>query len=80
MYLYDQLENNFGATVLSPGAERRLSGIVSFRPRDGEVATLHRRLREHGVVCAVRGGALRWSPHFYTPRDKLTRALALLRS
>ena len=78
-YLSDQLEN-LGAKLLSPGAERRLSGIVSFRPRDGEVATLYRRLREHGVVCAVRGGAIRWSPHFYTPRDKLTRALALLRS
>ncbi|MGQ0595171.1 MAG: aminotransferase class V-fold PLP-dependent enzyme [Gammaproteobacteria bacterium] len=80
IYLFDQLENNFGAMVLSRGAAQRLSGIVSFRPRDGDVATLHRRLREHGVVCAVRGGAIRWSPHFYTPRDKLTRALALLRS
>ncbi len=78
IYIFDKLEN-IGATVLSPKAERRLSGIVSFRPRDGEVATLYRRLRDHGVVCAVRGDAIRWSPHFYTPRDKLTRALALLR-
>ena len=79
-YLIDRLQNNFGATVLCPGPGRRLSGIVSFRPRDGEIATLYRRLRAHGVVCAVRGRAIRWSPHFYTPRDKLDVALALLKS
>jgi cysteine desulfurase/selenocysteine lyase len=79
-YLIDHLQNNFGATVLCPGPGRRLSGIVSFRPRDGEITTLYRRLRAHGVVCAVRGRAIRWSPHFYTPRDKLDVALALLKS
>ncbi len=76
-YLIDKLMNKYGAIVLSLAEERRLSGIVSFRPRDGEVAALYRRLRRHGVICAVRVGALRWSPHFYTPLEKLERALDL---
>ncbi len=77
-YLMDSLIHRHGAQVLSAAAEPRLSGIVSFRPKDGDVTGLYRRLREHGVVCAVRGGALRFSPHFYTPRAKLERALMLL--
>jgi hypothetical protein len=38
---------------------------------------LHARLRERGVVCAARGGGVRFSPHFYTPLVQIDRALAL---
>ena len=29
---------------------------------------LFRHLQAHGVICALRGGGIRFSPHFYTPR------------
>ncbi len=51
------------------------SGIVTFRRRDLDAAELHARLQEHGVFCALRGGGVRFSPHFYTPRKKLDKAL-----
>jgi len=30
------------------------------------------------VACALRGGGVRFSPHFYTPRKQLFSALQLL--
>ena len=37
---------------------------------------MHRRLTEAGVVCALRGGGVRLSPHFYTPYEQFDVALA----
>ncbi|HBZ99729.1 MAG TPA: aminotransferase, partial [Pseudomonas sp.] len=30
------------------------------------------------VVCALRGGGIRFSPHFYTPQRVIDETLALL--
>jgi hypothetical protein len=32
---------------------------------------------QQGIVCAARAGAIRFSPHFYTPIEQLDRALDL---
>ena len=40
---------------------------------------LYQRLMQAGVVCAARGGGVRWSPHFYTSQEVLDRALGILR-
>lgn len=64
--------------LVTPRAEARHAGIVSFKPLSGDVHALHRRLQDASVVCAVRSGALRFSPHFHTPREALERATALL--
>ena len=77
-YLIQQLSGISGFDVVTPIAPERYAGIVSFKPLDTDVQELHRRLQAAGVVCAVRGGALRFSPHFYTPREQLARALAVL--
>ncbi|MDX8407552.1 MAG: aminotransferase class V-fold PLP-dependent enzyme, partial [Mariprofundaceae bacterium] len=55
--------------------ERR-SGIVSFQVRNmdaGGHAELYRRLMEAGVICALRSGSIRLSPHFYTPDAAMER-------
>lgn len=64
--------------LLTPPDPTRHAGIVSVRPRIADVHELHRRLTAAGVVCAVRSGALRFSPHYYTPQAHLERALELL--
>jgi len=64
--------------LLSDPSPQRRSGIVTFRHRDIDNATLHRRLMEAGVVCAQRGGGVRFSPHFYTPIGQLDAALAVV--
>jgi cysteine desulfurase/selenocysteine lyase len=29
-------------------------------------------------LCAARGGGVRFSPHFYTPREQIDQALSLV--
>jgi selenocysteine lyase/cysteine desulfurase len=36
------------------------------------------RLKKNGVVCAERGGGVRFSPHFYTADSVIDQALELL--
>lgn len=51
------------------------SGIVTFRHRKLEPAALHKRLLDAGVVCAARGGGVRFSPHCYNTAESIDRAL-----
>ena len=64
--------------LLSPAQPERMSGIVSLRRHDLDAAghaALYRYLMESGVICALRGGGIRFSPHFYTPMNQLEEAL-----
>jgi selenocysteine lyase/cysteine desulfurase len=40
--------------------------------------TLFQRLQEQGVFCALRGGGVRLSPHFYTPMQQLEQVLEII--
>ncbi len=69
------LLNHPGLECLTPEAH---GGIVTFRPRSGSAASLYRKLRELGVVCALRGGGIRFSPHFYLTEEQIETALMLV--
>ena len=77
-YLIDSINNNPNLELLSSADKNRLSGIVVFRHKQHDSTELHQRLMKAGVICAPRGGGIRFSPHFYTSTDKLDRALAYL--
>ncbi|MCI0399903.1 MAG: aminotransferase class V-fold PLP-dependent enzyme [Gammaproteobacteria bacterium] len=79
-YIFDFIESESNFSVRTPNEPGRYAGIVSFRPTRADVEALYHRLSKSGVVCALRQGAIRFSPHFYTPRAKLDRALACLNS
>jgi len=66
-----------GFELLSPREPARRAGILTFRVPGADTEALYRRLVGQGVVCAKRGGGIRFSPHFYTPHAVLERALAL---
>ena len=59
-----------GVTILSPTHSQRHAGIFTFTIGAANEA-LYQHLVNRGVVCALRGGGLRFSPHFYTPDAKL---------
>jgi cysteine desulfurase/selenocysteine lyase len=66
--------------LVTPRAPGRRAGIVTFRfrGRDSDFhARLYRQLVGHGVVCAHRGGGIRYSPHFHTGTDTIDEALRL---
>lgn len=54
------------------------SGIMTFRHAKFDSQELFEILKDRGVVCAYRGGGIRFSPHFYTPFHCLERAVSLI--
>jgi len=63
-YLCDGLEGR-DCTIVSPRGRGETSGIVTFIPSGGNAAGVHRSLTADGVICSLRNGAIRVSPHFY---------------
>jgi cysteine desulfurase / selenocysteine lyase len=62
--------------LVTPADPSRRAGTIAVVPRDPVAAS--RRLEQSGVIHALREGAIRLSPHFYTSADEIDRALALL--
>jgi selenocysteine lyase/cysteine desulfurase len=68
-----------GLEIVSPGERRRRAGIVSFWIDGVESGQLYGQLMEQGIVCACRGGYVRFSPHFYTREETIDHAVDTLR-
>jgi selenocysteine lyase/cysteine desulfurase len=60
-----------GWDVFSPGSGHPIAGIVAARPSSVAPKEAAKRLRERKVVCSVRQGSVRFSPHFYTTKGEL---------
>ncbi len=75
-YLTDKLIDN-SAEILSETRRDRRAGIVTFRFPGDDAAVRYQSLQDQGVICALRGGGIRFSPHFYTSQKVLDRALEL---
>jgi len=69
-----------GIELLSPAQPERSAGIVTFRLAGSANQALFEQLKAEQVVCALRGGGIRLSPHFYTPAEVIEDTLALLRN
>lgn len=76
-HVIDRIDD-LGLELLSPRAAERRAGIVTFRVPGIDAGHLYRRLMERRVLCAQRGGGIRFSPHFYTPIAVLDRAMDLV--
>ena len=74
----DQSLRALGCRILSPSGPARRAGILTFAPPRQESGKVYKRLLEHGILCAERGGGIRFSPHFYTPANALQSALETL--
>jgi len=77
-YLIDYIVINKGIKVVTPVLEERHAGIVTFRLQNHDPGDVYPELMKQGVICALRGGGIRFSPHFYTPRQVLDNALGIL--
>jgi len=77
-YLIDRISADRG-TILSSTARQKRAGIVVFRYPGEDVQARYHDLQKNGVICALRGGGIRFSPHFYTPHSVLERALVISR-
>ncbi len=64
--------------LISSADPERRSGIVTFKVPGEDQEKLYRKLMHCRVICAARGGGIRFSPHFYTGEQKLRDALGIL--
>jgi selenocysteine lyase/cysteine desulfurase len=73
-----------GCTVLAADAPpEAASGIVSFSRPGSDLALLHQKLTDAGVITSLRGDRtgqkyIRLSPHFYNTDAELDRAVELV--
>lgn len=79
-YLKDAIEKNGSLILLSQRQSRLKSGIVIFKHQTIANQVLYQHLQDNGVVCALRGGGIRFSAHFYNTFEEIDRALALISS
>ena len=77
-YLKDVITENSALVLLSERHNQLKSGIVVFKHRTVANDRLYQHLQKNGVVCALRGGGIRFSPHFYNTPEEIDRALALI--
>ncbi|CAA9889846.1 Selenocysteine lyase/cysteine desulfurase [Candidatus Methylobacter favarea] len=77
-YLRDEIDKNEQLILLSGRQDRLKSGIVVFKHRLISSDALFKHLQKNGVICAVRGGGIRFSPHFYNTREEIAKAFEVL--
>jgi selenocysteine lyase/cysteine desulfurase len=65
-----------GAEVLTPAAASERAGIASISIEHPEA--VYERLAQAEIVVALRAGKIRFSPHFYTTEDEITKAMNVL--
>jgi len=74
-YLFEKISSRSDLELLGCQQPDRYAGITVFRSRQQDNIALFERLNAENVMCAVRGGGIRFSPHFYTPLESLEFAL-----
>jgi selenocysteine lyase/cysteine desulfurase len=77
-YLFEQLRKQPDIKILTPQTEGKYAGIVTFQKPAVDNDKLYRHLQANDVLCACRGGGIRFSPHFYTEKARIDRALDLV--
>jgi cysteine desulfurase/selenocysteine lyase len=75
--LFNEIEARPELELITENIPGRYGGIVTFRHRAINNETLFNHLTESGVMCAQRGGGIRFSPHFYTPKEKIRQAVEI---
>ena len=76
-YLFQLIDAQPQLELISDPKPTRYAGIVTFRHRQQPPETLFQHLRAHNVICAPRGGGIRFSPHCYTRNETLEAAVNL---
>ena len=72
------LESMPGVELVRSFDPHRVSGIVSFRPANRNLVEIQQTLKRRGLICTVRGEAIRLSPHFYQAGRPVLEMLDLI--
>lgn len=77
-YLRAQIDQHDRLELISPAASNRIAGITTFKVKDADQKALYQTLMQHHLICANRGGGIRFSPHFYQSETLINRAMERL--
>ena len=66
--------------LITPRAWEQRGGIVTFIVPDQDNQKLYQSLMEQGIMCAYRGGGIRFSPHFYNTEEQVSAAFRHLKA
>jgi len=77
-YLIESIDKNGQLVLLTSRQSQLKSGIVTFKHKTIANEELYQYLQKNGVVCALRGGGIRFSPHFYNTFEEIDRAFRLI--
>ncbi|HEY5602269.1 MAG TPA: aminotransferase class V-fold PLP-dependent enzyme [Gammaproteobacteria bacterium] len=75
--MLDEIIQQENLELLSPADMDRLGGIVTFKHKYHPPRVVYNKLRQQNILCAERGGGIRFSPHFYTDPEKIRTAIRL---
>lgn len=67
-----------GIELVRPLDMQRISGIVSFRIPDRDLIEVFNSLQKRNLTCALRGNAIRLSPHFYQAGECIQEMLNVI--
>ncbi|MAD45972.1 MAG: aminotransferase [Oceanospirillaceae bacterium] len=77
LYLRQLLEDK-NAVFVNPLVDKRPSGILTFHFLGKDSGKIYKLLMENGIICAHRGGGIRFSPHFHTTQEVMNDAIDAL--
>ncbi len=77
LFLFERLRAR-GLDPITDDSPGRHAGIVTFNCPGINCAQLLDYLMANDVFCALRSGGIRFSPHFYTPREHLRKAVEIV--
>ncbi|MCK4842974.1 MAG: aminotransferase class V-fold PLP-dependent enzyme [Methylococcales bacterium] len=77
-YLMSRIKSHPKLVLLNDDQAKLKSGIVLFKHNTIDNKFLYNQLQKNGVVCALRGGGIRFSPHFYHSKEQLDKAIMII--
>jgi len=79
-HLFSLVDSKRDLELVSCDAKDRYAGITIFKNKNRPDQELFKILNQENILCAMRGGGIRFSPHFYTPMDSLNKAIDIASS
>lgn len=76
VYLIEKLEKIGIEPILRNVSATNIAGIVSFKHKDAK--NIFDNLNKKNIICSVREGMVRFSPHFYNIREESDRVIEVL--
>lgn len=72
-YFINKLKNIGLDCVLSNCSDEELAGIVTIKPKNPEI--IFEQLEKQKIVCSIREGLIRFSPHFYNSFQEIDKVV-----